>query len=871
MLKPSIALIALFSLFPQPGFTFVTPNFGDVPNRPSQTLTVQGDRSLSEEEFLQRVTVEIVGDNNRASGTIIAKKGDTYLVLTNSHATRGAKTLQIRTHDSQSRAARIVPNSLSENKDLALLEFSDTRDYPIAPIGKFTLNEDEIGLEVVATGYVAETGQYRVTKGTIERVSDRPLAEGYSIGYSGEIAQGMSGGGIFVEGELIGINGRSASPILSNYTYEDGTKPTEAEIQKMRAVNWGIPVNTLLAYIRPEILTAYKLPLPPAAPGIETAVNTGYIAELEKKARGFTVRIDSTNGTNGSGVIIAREGKTYTVLTADHVLCEKIAGATTCADFSYTVITSDGQTRNIEKSTIIRQEGVDLAVFRFQSEETHPIAELGNYTPNTGEVVLVAGYPKIGDQRPVWRFNGGFAQDKEGGLLQTRQSDLETQGSASLQGTVSLTGGYELVYSSITYGGMSGGAVLDSSGRVIGIHGRAEGGEVGRIQLGYSLGIPIGTFIGLKDRFQTNPDLVATAPAEIDRQQQQELRGAIENIKIPATNAPAEIWIERGGQLWRLKRYEEAVTAFDRAIAQNRPENVFLAWYGKGMALFDLGEYPPAIKALEQAIATLPADRDLKKFQAIILQQQSVIYRYGEDLENALKTIDRAIALSPENPNFYNEKYGILEDLKRYDEALPAINRAIALAPRAAWYLNRGVLYKEQQKPDLALADYSKAIEINPRYVAAYNNRGVLYKEQQKPDLALSDYNKAIKINPRYADAYNNRGVLYKDQQKPDLALADYNQAIEINRRYADAYYNRGNLYADQQKPDLALADYNQAIEINPRLAEAYLNRGVLYYSRQETEKAIKDFRQAAELFRQQGNAGAYEGVMKVLRQLGAV
>ncbi|MCA2701937.1 MAG: trypsin-like peptidase domain-containing protein, partial [Microcystis sp. M179S2] len=384
MIKPSIALILLFSLLPQPGLTLITPAAGNISNHP--ILTAQGDRELTEEQFLQRVTVRITSETNRGSGTIIAKKGDNYLILTNAHVTRNTKTLQVQTYDGHSRAARIVPNSLSENQDLALLEFRDTRDYSIATIAEFTINQNRIGLEVVAAGYVAETGQYRTTKGTLEQVSDRPLRDGYSVGYSGDIVQGMSGGGIFVERDLIGINGRSAYPILSNYIYEDGTKPTDAEIQQMRAVNWGISINTLLTYIRPEILSAYNLPLPPVNPDIETTAPTDYIAQLEAKAKGFTVRIDSSskaNGSgviaNGSGVIIAKEGNIYTVLTADHVLCGEMARTASCADYTYTVVTSDGKTRNIEKSTIIRQEGVDLAVFQFESLDNYPVAEIANY------------------------------------------------------------------------------------------------------------------------------------------------------------------------------------------------------------------------------------------------------------------------------------------------------------------------------------------------------------------------------------------------------------------------------------------------------------------------------------------------------------
>ena len=846
MIKPSIALILLFSLLPQPGLTLVTPAAGNISN--DRILTAQGDRALTEEQILQRVTVRITSEINRGSGTIIAKKGDNYLVLTNAHVTRSAKTLQVQTYDGHSRAARIVPNSLSENQDLALLEFSDTRNYAIATIAEFTINQNSIGLEVVAAGYVAETGQYRTTKGTLEQVSDRPLREGYSVGYSGDIVQGMSGGGIFFEDELIGINGRSAHPILSNYIYEDGTKPTDAEIQQMRAVNWGIPLNTLLTYIRPEILSAYNLPLPQVNPDIETTAYTGYIAQLETKAKGFTVRIDSTSGANGSGVIIAQQGKTYTVLTADHVLCEKVAEEKTCANVTYTVVTRDGKTRNIEKSTIIRQEGVDLAVFQFESQDNYPVAEIANYNPNTNDFVFAAGFPKIGDNPSKWLFSGGRINDKEQGLLQTRQSDLSTQQSGTLQSVASLTGGYELVYTSITFGGMSGGAVLDSQGRVIGIHGRSEGAGGGKIQLGFSLGIPISTFIGLQERFKVKPQLLTTAQPQVSPQQQQEIILAITGVIVPNTNAKADIWIERGGQLWRLGRIEEAIKAFDEAIKQNDPDNVYLAWYGKGLALFNLYKYQPAIEAWQQAINTLPKGEDLKEFHSSILQKQSAVYRSLENYEQALTVINQAIFLFPNNPNHYNEKWAVLRELKRYDEGLAAINKAIELAPRAAWYGNRGTLYYNQQKYELALADFSKAIELNRNDAKAYTNRGNLYSNQQKYELALADYNKAIEINPKLAEAYYNRGILYSNQQKYDLALADSNKVIEINPNDSDAYNRRGLLYYLQQKYELALADYNKAIKLDSNNAKAYYNRGVLYYNQQKYELALADFTKAIDI-----------------------
>lgn len=121
--------------------------------------------------------------------------------------------------------------------------------------------------------------------------------------------------------------------------------------------------------------------------------------------------------------------------------------------------------------------------------------------------MFTAGYPRLGEKSP-WRFTLGQIYSKEVGLLRITQSDFNNNSSGTAQAAVSLTGGYELVYSSITFGGMSGGPVLDSQGRVIAIHGRTEGeaaidnnsSSKETIQLGNSLGIPVSTFLALATR-----------------------------------------------------------------------------------------------------------------------------------------------------------------------------------------------------------------------------------------------------------------------------------------------------------------------------------------------------------------------------------
>src|SRR4029077_19634179 len=85
-------------------------------------------------------------------------------------------------------------------------------------------------------------------------------------------------------------------------------------------------------------------------------------------------------------------------------------------------------------------------------------------------------------------------------------------------------------------------------------------------------------------------------------------------------------------------------------------------------------------------------------------------------------------------------------------------------------------------------------------------------------DGALADYNRAIELDPKNASAFNNRGNIKKAEGDLDGAIADFNSAIESNDKLAIAYKNRGE--AKEAKGDAAGAreDLKHAGELDPEL-----------------------------------------------------
>ncbi|WP_310833912.1 serine protease [Aetokthonos hydrillicola] len=169
------------------------------------------------------------------------------------------------------------------------------------------------------------------------------------------------------------------------------------------------------------------------------ANNTLSPEKIRQLAQAVNVKVLSNN-KGGSGVLISKQGQTYTILTNAHVISTK---------GTHRIQTPDG---NIHRATVISRgnslSGDDLAVLQFQSQE--------NY-----QVVALATNSNLSENQEV--FAAGFPDDSKDLVI--------TNGKISVLSPQPLIGGYQIGYTNEVRQGMSGGTLLNQEGKLIGING----------------------------------------------------------------------------------------------------------------------------------------------------------------------------------------------------------------------------------------------------------------------------------------------------------------------------------------------------------------------------------------------------------------
>lgn len=195
------------------------------------------------------ITVKVFSGDTWGSGILIRRKEYSYIVLSSAHLINSATTYKVQTSDGHIFSARLLRSYHTSNHDIGFLEFhSEQFNYEVASLSNSTVTP---GDPVIAAGYSFEAESnnsdgFVITQGKISWLLDQALINGYQIGYTNDVGQGMSGGPLLnVYGQVIGMNGMDKYPLWGTpYVFKDGSVPSKEFQEKMRYYSWAIPINT---------------------------------------------------------------------------------------------------------------------------------------------------------------------------------------------------------------------------------------------------------------------------------------------------------------------------------------------------------------------------------------------------------------------------------------------------------------------------------------------------------------------------------------------------------------------------------------------------------------------------------------------------
>ncbi|MDJ0600849.1 MAG: tetratricopeptide repeat-containing serine protease family protein [Crocosphaera sp.] len=419
---------------------------------------------------------------------------------------------------------------------------------------------------------------------------------------------------------------------------------------------------------------------------VEANKVTADCRNIQDIADNSIVKIDHFDDFSGSGVIIAKQNNIYTVLTVAHAVKSQ-----EILDYDRLTIQSQYGQHNVIDGQLLdhTSQFLDLAIIRFQSSRNYiPITFTSSQQTEQGKNVYLLGYPLPHiDPNPP-------------------KPEIKQIKTTLIRKIYKRPRGYDMRYSSDTSSGMSGGAILDVCGRLLGIHGRGD--SPGDVELRTEIDerIPIIPFKG---------DFASGIPIDY-----------FINLLPLATLQKSDLDIN-------LKPLPK------RLLDQDRDNSYIIV----GFSELDARNYQSAIKKFTKSI-----EQDPKNYQPIAYFYRGLSYSSIEDKQKAVNDYSTAIRL---DNNLLSARYnrGLIfaRDFGYYDEALKDFEELIKRNPRDAdALLQRGNIYFQRGNKQQALNDYTTAISLNKQLGDAFHYRGIIYHQQNKNEEALEDLRRAKDI-----------------------------------------------------------------------------------------------------------------------------
>jgi len=263
------------------------------------------------------------------------------------------------------------------------------------------------------------------------------------------------------------------------------------------------------------------------------------------------------------------------------------------------------------------------------------------------------------------------------------------------------------------------------------------------------------------------------------------------------------------------------------------------AWMKRGIALHELGKDDEAMEAFNRALALSPADEEL-------LAAISETYCDTDDYEKALEYAERALTLNPANEDaLWNKAVALQRSGKNEDAS--QIFRAFLNSERycVPALLELASCSDALDNFDEAVAFYERHINENPYNYTAWHNLGLLYNRRDMHQKAIDHFDMALAIKEDFPPAWLNRGNAFTAAEQFDEAVESYKNGLKHAPEDIPTLHNLGSAYLELEKFRDAIRYFSLALKFQPENVESLFGRGCCYDELGQSDKALADFNRA--------------------------
>jgi tetratricopeptide (TPR) repeat protein len=332
-----------------------------------------------------------------------------------------------------------------------------------------------------------------------------------------------------------------------------------------------------------------------------------------------------------------------------------------------------------------------------------------------------------------------------------------------------------------------------------------------------------------------------------ERELEGDLDGAIAALDEAIRLVPhsAEAYCDRGWYHFEKQMYDEAFADLTKAIELN--PSYTLAYNNRGVAYCGLHDWDRAIADYTKALELDP-DHPWARVGLVnsyVDRAQSLLMKCGVgDFDRAMADYDVALKLNPQSSFPYRSRGIAYFDQGKYDKAIADFTKAIQIEKTWDFLFERGRAYFCNGQFPEAIADLTAALDLRPDNPLMLQTiryfRARAYQGEKKHDRAIADLTDCIGMGVTDSELYTFRAASHAELGGFDQAIDDLNEAMRIQPS-PEAYRGRADAHRKKGQFAKALADCTELIDLQPEAPSAYQLRAETYRAMGDDRKAALD------------------------------